>query len=158
MDKIKIVKSKIHGKGIFATQDFKKGEFIGFVKGAIKHFKPNDTTDSLSYPDWIGFKKNYWIDPLPPFKFINHSCNANCGIAGTKKVYAVRSIEKGEEMTLDYSITEIEPEWFLKCNCGSKNCRKKVGSILTMPKKIFDTYQPYIPTYMKKYYLLSIQK
>lgn len=153
MKKIEVKKSKIHGRGLIALEQIHKGEFIGFVKGNVKHFKPNGTKESLSFPDWIGFKKNYWIDPEPPFKYINHSCDANSGILGTKKVYAVRDIAKGEELTMDYSTTEIESDWFLKCNCKSASCRKKVGPISSISKKVFNTYNPYIPTYMKKFYL-----
>ena len=153
MKKIKIVKSKIHEKGTFAAEPIRKGEFIGFIQGPIKHFFPKGTKENLNYPDWVGYKKNYWIDPLFPFKYINHSCDANCGISGTKMVYAVNDIKQDEEVTLDYSITELEEDWYLNCNCVSTNCRKKVGNILSLPKSRFAAYYPYIPTYMKEFYL-----
>lgn len=52
----------------------------------------------------------------------NHSCDANCAYDGLN-VVALRSIAKGEELTLDYAHfldRNMEP---FHCNCGSPNCR-----------------------------------
>ncbi len=153
MDRIKIVKSKIQGKGIISAVELKKGDFVGFVKGPIKHKHNKGKKDSEANPDWVGFKKDYWIDPLPPFKYINHSCEPNCGIKGTKSVYAIKNIKIGDELTFDYSISEIDLEWELDyiCKCGSKSCRKKICSIQSLSKKKIAEYLPYVPTHFIKY-------
>ena len=89
MNRIQIVKSKIEGRGIITTVNLKRGDFVGYVEGPVKHKVNSGASDSKSNPDWVGFKKDYWIDPLPPFKYINHSCEPNCGISGTKTVRAL---------------------------------------------------------------------
>jgi len=153
MKKIEVRKSKIHGRGLIAAEGIKKHEFIGFIKGPTQYQENKTLRDALSHPDWVGFKKNYWTDPLPPFKYINHSCDANCGVAGTRKVFAVKDIKLGEELTIDYSTTEIDENWFLDCTCKSKQCRKKVQSIQSLPQKTFQNYLPYIPSFIRKKYL-----
>ncbi|TAL46968.1 MAG: SET domain-containing protein-lysine N-methyltransferase [Chitinophagaceae bacterium] len=59
----------------------------------------------------------------------NHSCDANCAYDGLN-VVALRDIDKGEELTLDYAHfldKNMEP---FHCNCGSPNCR---GLIMGLP-------------------------
>lgn len=152
MDRIAVIKSKIEGKGVAAKIRFKRGDFVGYIKGPIKHKVNKSDVDSRSHPDWVGFKKNYWIDPLPPFKYLNHSCDPNCGIMGMKRLTAMRDIEIGEEITFDYSTTEIDQNWELPytCRCGALNCRKIIRSFQTLDKSILKKYLPYIPTQYKK--------
>jgi D-alanine-D-alanine ligase-like ATP-grasp enzyme len=52
----------------------------------------------------------------------NHSCEPNTGFHGLN-VVALRSIAKGEELTLDYAeLLNDESEPF-ECNCGAASCR-----------------------------------
>ncbi len=153
MKKVIVQNSKINGKGTFALRDIRKHEFIDYIKGPIKHKINTTPKDSAANPDWVGFKKNYWVDPLPPFKYINHSCDPNCGLRGTKMVYALKPIGKGEELTFDYSTSEIDLNWQLnhRCNCGAKNCRRIIRSIQSLPADTVKKYMPYIPTAFKAY-------
>lgn len=153
--KIVVSKSKIHGKGVFANRDIKKGEVVFTIKGKLVHWVINNQKESLYAPAWIGMSKHSWIDPDEPARFLNHSCNPDCGIKGKLKVAALRNIKKGEEITIDYSITEMDKLWYMKCNCGSKNCRKKIRSIQFLPKKIYNKYAPCIPTYFMKVYQMD---
>ena len=147
-----INQSKLHGKGIFTTVDFKKGETVFIIKGKIIHWEVRDQKTSLYGPNWVGLCRNSWINPDGFANFLNHSCEPSCGIKGRVKVVALRDIKKGEEITIDYSITEIDKLWYMNCNCGSKNCRKVIRSIQFLPKKIYNKYTPYVPTYFMKVY------
>jgi len=63
----------------------------------------------------------------------NHSCDPNTVFAGLN-VVALRDIERGEELTIDYSTfcDERMPEF--ECECGSKNCRGRIsGKRVTLP-------------------------
>lgn len=136
--------SKIHGRGIHATKNIKKGEIVCIVKGP-QMFKVNlNMHDVLGHPDWVGFKKHYWVDPIPPYKYLNHSCNPNTAIKGHKTVMAIHNIKKGDEVTVDYSILEADIRWYMKCSCGENNCRHKIASIQKLPQKIYNSYLPYI--------------
>lgn len=150
---IEVIKSRIEGRGIISTQDIKKNGFVGYIQGPIKHKVNSGEKDSKAHPDWVGFKKNYWIDPQPPFKYINHSCEPNCGLSGTKTFRALKNIKAGEELTFDYSTSEIDTNWVLdyECKCGSKTCRKTIRSIQSLSKKKINEYLPHIPTHYMKY-------
>lgn len=147
-----IANSKIHGTGVHAKKDYKKGETIFIIKGEKVKWKVTNQEESLYGPDWIGLTKNTWIDPKGPAKYLNHSCDPNAGIKGKVTVVAIKDIKKGEEVTIDYSITEIDTLWYMECNCGAENCRKIVRSIQSLPQETFENYTPYVPKYFMSIY------
>ena len=109
--------------------------------------------DSLANPDWIGIAANQWIDPEKPYKFLNHSCDPTAGIRGRITLVALKDMKQGDDITIDYSTIEGDPDWEMKCSCGSKRCRKVVRSVQFLPKEHFKSYLPYISTYFKNLYL-----
>jgi D-alanine-D-alanine ligase-like ATP-grasp enzyme len=75
----------------------------------------------------------------------NHSCNANTAYHGLN-VIATRNIEKGEELTLDYSSfldTNMEP---FTCTCCTPNCKGlikgKIGNTITHRAKMLRNIKP----------------
>ena len=150
--KIHIEESPVDGSGIFAKRDIKKNESIALIKGSLVTHVVVDQKTSNMGQNWIGVGKNKWINPLM-FHYINHSCNPNAGIKGTRTIVALKNIKRGQEIFIDYSTTEEDRLWFLKnCRCGSKKCRGVIRSIQFLPKSIFNSYLPYIPTYFQKVY------
>jgi hypothetical protein len=150
---ISLRQSSIEGTGMFANRPFYRGQFIGSIKGPEIRMINTTERDALDNPNWVGYAPNGWIDPLAPFDRMNHSCDPNCGIKGKRSVHALRDIEAGEELTLDYSTTEIDPRWRMVCNCKTAACRGLVGSILTLPPEIVLSYLPFVPAAMAKIYI-----
>jgi len=66
------------------------------------------------------------------------------------KIVAMRDIQRGEEITWDYEMTENHPWWRMKCECGNKNCRKVIGSYDNMPQVVRDTYKGYISEWLTR--------
>lgn len=153
MGKIYVGKSNIHGKGIFAERNIKKGEIVCILKGKAVVFEVKNKKDSECGPNWVGIGKDKWIDPAPPFLYINHSCNPTVGIKGKVLFVALRNIKKDEEIVYDYSMSEIDPLWKMRCSCGQKNCRKIIRSIQFLPSEIYKKYLPYISTHSKRAYI-----
>jgi len=73
---------------------------------------------------------------------MNHSCDPNSAVKGDNKLIAIRDIEKGEEITYDYSATVGTniTSWTMKCKCGSVNCRGTLGNVTTVPKEQLEKY------------------
>jgi len=157
-EKFELKESKIQGKGIFATKNYKKGDFVVKLTGKKIKWKYNEKKDRDHCANWFGIGKDLWIDPDFPLARINHSCNPNIGIKGVIMFYALRYIKKGEELTFDYSISEEESDWIMKCKCGAKNCRGKMTSIQFLSDKTFINYLPYIPRYFQKVYIKNNKK
>lgn len=146
-----VCNSKIEGRGIVAGENIKKGSIITRFKGPAQ-FKINRSKhDALAHPDWVGVKKNIWIDPEKPQKFINHSCEPNAGVRGLT-VMAIKDIREGEEITIDYSTIEGDPRWEMKCLCGKSKCRGTISSIESLTSDQFEKLV-YAPSYFRRLYL-----
>lgn len=150
--KVHIGKSSIHGNGVIASQDIKRGEIAFIIKGKLVKWKVVDQKTSLYGPNWIGIGKDEWIDPIGLSPLLNHSCDPSCGIKGRVTVVALKNIKRGEEITIDYSITEMDKLWYMKCFCGSPQCRKMIRSIEFLPERVFNKYIPYVPRAFQKFY------
>lgn len=141
-------RSKVHGKGVFATRIISKGEtVIRYVGERITHAEA-DRRHAKKAPD-DGHTFLFTITGRTVIdagvggndsRFINHSCDPNCEvqlIKGWPVVEAIRDIAKGEELAYDYNLTREdedppEIEKLFACRCGAANCR---GSMLAPKKK-----------------------
>ena len=127
----KIQKSKIDNKGLYASQDIRKGTKIIQYKGKIITTKQSDNNPKFDNNKAIylfNLNKRYDLDG--DFKFntarlINHSCDPNCEVLGEGLklwIYAMKNINKGEELSYDYGFTFDQDFRQFPCRCGSKNC------------------------------------
>ncbi|MDB5264591.1 MAG: protein-lysine N-methyltransferase [Parcubacteria group bacterium] len=151
---IYVKESSIEGRGIFASRNFKRGEIIFILKGKLKKWHVKDKSTAQEGPNWVGVGKDTWIDPAYPFLYMNHSCNPNMGIKGRVTFVALRNIKKGEEVTIDYSITEETLLWEME-NGEKKSVpgfRPVVRSIQHIPLATYKKYLPYVPTYFQRVY------
>lgn len=64
----------------------------------------------------------------------------------------MRDIKKGEELTYDYSICDIDNDYIIDCFCGTKSCRTRISGqdIFDEKLKLTKKYQGYIPQYVLK--------
>lgn len=153
--KLAVLPSSIHGYGVIAKEPIKKGRFIADLRGSRVVYKTTIQGQSNRYENWIGIGKDTWIDPIDEFQYLNHSCNPSAGLKGTRslKLYAMRDIAPGEEITIDYSTTEEDPDYcFENAEMDGPHARKYVGPIQSLPKEVFERYLPFIPDYFRKVY------
>lgn len=130
-------KSKLHGYGLFAKDEIKRGQKIIQYIGREISAKDCDTiTDrrfksaaakNRGYAFVFQVTKNYFIDGLVAgniARFINHSCNPNCeSVIYRREVWirALRRIKPDEELTFDYGF-DIMEGIASPCVCGEKQC------------------------------------
>ncbi len=150
------------GAGLFARHNLKKGEVVFSVHGVeIVSFVPkNEYESSHWFPHAIGIAPYTWINPSihEPLRYLNHSCNPNMTIKDNYHMVAIRNIQKEEQLTIDYSITEIDPRFKMPCICGEKNCRKLIGAIDTIPEFQFKKYEKYLSNTFRKYRVQGLPK
>ena len=89
-----------------------------------------------------------WRDSRGIARFVNHSCDPNCGIKRRFDIVAMRPIAAGEQITWDYEMTEKSWWMKMKCCCGLPICRKRIGSYSRMPKHIRLKYKGYISRWL----------
>ena len=137
-------RSHVHGNGLFAVQNIKKGskivEYIGDkvtkkegdkrADKQIKQFKKN-INNGMVYI--FELNKLYDIDGSVSHnhaKLINHSCNPNCEVEIINNeiwISAIKNIKKNTELSYNYGYSYDTDYVDHICKCGSSNC---VGYIL----------------------------
>lgn len=115
------------GLGVFSGRRYRAEQIVGEVTGVVI----DDWNYSSSYCMDLGDSRS--LEPAPPFRFVNHSCQPNCSInwfdvqgSSTapleRRIFliALVAIAWDEELTIDYAW----PAWAaVRCRCRSANCR-----------------------------------
>jgi len=84
----------------------------------------------------------------PPGRFVNHSCDPNCGVREGLTLVALRDIAAGEEVTFDYAMTEAEMEP-MSCLCGSEKCRGTIAGYRALTPAQRGRYNEWISDYLR---------
>ena len=93
--------------------------------------------------------KNIIYD-LKDFTFYNHSCSPNFYHDFQKMTsFALRNIEKGEELTRFYCCNEWEMVAPFNCKCGANNCVKLVGGAKHLHIQKLSEYAHYLAPHIK---------
>ena len=129
---IEVKASNIDGLGCFATKNFKRGNKIAEYEGekiSRREIKRRLTGATRIH---ICAINQYWaIDGNVGgngTQYVNHSCAPN----GDIKIkddriffYAIRDIQAGDELTLDYELSYHDDAY--GCQCGAETCRGKIN-------------------------------
>ena len=120
MDKVIVQRSPIHGRGAFAARRIEPGEIV--IDGC-REVLTDDAIASLPIEEriFLSVVDGQHVLMKPPARFVNHSCDPNARGTARHDV-AIRVIEAGEEITVDYVAEEV-PGLRLECNCKAPNCR-----------------------------------
>ena len=141
-----------YGLGLFASEDIRKDEIVlDFSDGKVYYAEKGNEFSKEIADFAIQFEERKWIDTHSIGRFINHSCEPNCGIKGNFQIVAMRDIKKDEELTYDYEMTE-DSDWRMECLCGSGSCRKIIGAYGNMPQTIREKYKGYIAQWLVEKY------
>jgi SET domain-containing protein len=143
-----IRRSKIQGRGAYATRDIAKGERVAEYLGeriswAEADRRYDDESMRRHHTFLFTITSRTVIDggvDGNDARFINHSCAPNCEAFdedGRIFIYARRRIRQGEELAYDYAYPREkdpadEDESLYPCRCGAKTCR---GTILEPPPR-----------------------
>jgi SET domain-containing protein len=132
-------RSRIHGRGVYATRRIRKGtRIVEYVGERISHEEADERYAYKGLDDGHTFL--FVVDDRMVIdagvdgneaRFINHSCDPNCEpVTEGRRIYieALRTIEPGEELGYLYGLTWTStdpPEELANyaCRCGAANCR-----------------------------------
>ena len=149
-------KSKIHGIGIIASENIKKGTKVIQYLGEKVSKREGDKRSAERIKKYLNkrnegsvyvfeLNKKYDIDGSPLYnkaRYINHSCSPNCEVEIIKNeiwIVTNKKIIKGDELSYDYGYP-FDEEDFLDhiCKCGSSKC---IGYIIS--KDEWSRYKKY---------------
>ena len=120
MSGVAVKASPIHGRGVFAARDFRKGE-------TVVPWHPRELTrpeyEALPRAErvYVEFEGEKILFLQEPERYVNHCCDPNTEVRNRADV-AARAIASGEEITSDYAKTDTPALDFI-CSCGSPRCR-----------------------------------
>ncbi len=113
---LKIRPSKIQGSGVFSEKEINEDEKFYFIPISDISYQPQ--------PHWAKIGRLGWVNDPNVLNWINHSCNPNAQLITNEIepfLKSVKEIKEGEEITVNYNLTEIEGIKIL-CNCKDINC------------------------------------
>jgi uncharacterized protein len=124
---VRIARSRIDGFGVFAGEAIPERRKIGEIRGeTISVSEARTRAVGQQRIMIVEVSARTAIDATrstDPMRFTNHSCspNARLSIAGGRvEFYALRAIDVGEEVTVNYGQTHHEGQ--LVCRCGAPGC------------------------------------
>ena len=149
------------GSGSFAISKISKGEIVASFGGNVinqselTNYSPDRVSRSLQLNS-----DTYLLSGDVPEAgdMINHSCEPNCGIAGTSSVQTLRDIEIGEELTFDYAMSDSSQYDEFNCACGKDKCREKITGMDWQKKDLQAKYSKYFSAYIESLIKLSHSK
>ncbi len=124
---LRIGRSRITGKGLFASTPIPARAKIGEFEGEVITLTAARRRAAGQRIVAIVEVGRVAIDAgltRRGFRYINHSCEPNTYIRIFRQhveFYALRRIQPGEELTVDYG--ESHHEGRLRCRCGTVSCR-----------------------------------
>jgi SET domain-containing protein len=144
-------RSKVQGRGVFATRDIPKGTRIVEYTGVrissdeADAEAPDDAKSRRHHTFLFAVDDAIVIDGSSggnDSRFINHSCDPNCEVVIARRrvyIHSLRAIPEGEELFYDYWYTTDESytledlRRIYPCRCGSPKCR---GTLARPPRRV----------------------
>lgn len=118
-----------NGVGAFTVMPIPRGTVVWDWTGS-RQYRRDQLPKPYTVDQYLQVAEDLYIGPdggpCDPTDYANHSCAPNCEIEINLPrvvIVAIRDISAGEEITYDYSLTQLDP-WEMKCNCGSLRCRR----------------------------------
>jgi hypothetical protein len=147
LEYLDVAPSPIQGLGLFTSKNLPAYQNIFTITGKKVYRTYHPVYASLN-PNWLGTGYQEWleINEGDISVYINHSCSPNVIVNEHLQVITLRRIRKGEELLLDYSTTELDPYWSMKCTCGEPCCRKTLLSFQYLPIELQHEYDKYLST------------
>ena len=114
-DKFEVVTAGSCGEGVVSKAHFVPGDIVFRFTGPVLNDRTLFTLELTPTA--------HVHDPYVMGKVL-HSCDPNtfCDMA-TRTFTAVKEINPGDYLTMDYETTESELFRFFECQCGAPNCR-----------------------------------
>ena len=131
-------------KGLFALVSIDRNEILINLNGENTFLSP--TKRSLQ----IG-KRKHVFGRDETVGFVNHSCEPNSFLDfSCLCVRALRNIQRGEEVKVNYAATEYEMHDSFRCNCGSSRCLRMIRGFKFLTRDQQLELKPYLAPHLLK--------
>lgn len=151
---IKLVNSRLDGKGLLATEFIPKNAVVWQLDAHEKKLTLEELEKLPPGRKKLAYQfKDKFIIVTDTSEYMNHSCDPNTWWQDDETLIARHNINPGDEVTYDYATAEIDErfrsKW--KCNCGAKNCRIYITGKDCLSPEFQKTYERHLPSWVKEY-------
>ena len=153
LDGVEARTSTISGFGLFASEKIAAGivviRFGGRVVSTADLHALFEEADRHGpdrhgrYVDTISIDDDLHL-VLPersPAHFANHSCDPSLWHVSQYEVATRRTIDAGDELTIDYATNSGDPSFTMECTCGSPLCRGTITAQDWQRPELQDRYE-----------------
>ncbi|MEK6964347.1 MAG: SET domain-containing protein-lysine N-methyltransferase [Nanoarchaeota archaeon] len=150
------VRPSSKGLGMFAKSPIKKDEVVVIWGGQIFTNAEKEiglvkkyTASRIDENHWLGSPLDA---PDVPDQYLNHSCEPNVWLMDEVTLVTRRDIDRGEEITADYSTWSIDETWVMdeSCKCGSPLCRHRITGKDWKLKELQERYKGHFVPFINK--------
>lgn len=138
--------------GVFAVAPILKGELISLWGGRIMGASEIDPGMPHFTQQILQIEDNFYLasPAMEDADCFNHSCDPNAGLTGQIGLLAMRDIQKGEEICLDYAMCDGSNYDEFECSCGSPHCRGLITGEDWKRQELWDRYDGYFSPYLQR--------
>jgi SET domain-containing protein len=151
--KTAVHRSRIVGRGLFASTAIARGEIVCVKGGHLLTKAQFAQYKSVANDADLQIAEELFLAPVSEAEFedvmmfLNHSCEPNVGIQGQIVFVAMRDIAAGEELTLDYATIDHDSEP-MACRCGAERCRRLITGQDWRKPELQEKYGSYFAWYL----------
>ena len=142
----------IHGVCLVATRRILEGELVWELDEAMYSWTEIESWSEERRQAFDGYGFQCGVDryslPEGLSREMNHSCDPNTWWSSSTALVARRDIEAGEEITYDYSTTDVDHLFEMECTCGSSRCRGKISNRDYLDSAWQDQYGFHLPPHV----------
>lgn len=130
MKPVAVRRSRINGRGLFAQTALPGRRKLGEIEGQLVRLPgARRRIEGQARIYFIELTRRHALDCTRgnAFKYLNHSCRPNCYLRIYRErveVYTLRSIPRGDELTVDYGATPHRGG--MACTCGARDCKQRL--------------------------------
>lgn len=117
------------GSGLYAAQPVPAGSLLLLFAGDIVDVGQLEQMPADRRRFSIQIEEGLYLATLgavEPSDYLNHSCEPTAGMSGQIGVVALRDLQPGEEICIDYAMCDGNPYDEFVCGCGAPSCRGRV--------------------------------
>ena len=140
--------------GIFTREKIQKNEGLVVFGGAVITEQKVLTLNQERIKAVLQIREDLWLhcDTCDDADYVRHSCNPNAGFKNLITLIAMRNIDAGEEITIDYAMVV---ERFVgmndfPCQCKAENCRKLIAGADWKNKDLQEKYRGHFSPYLQE--------
>ena len=141
------------GKGVVAQQFIPKDALLGvwsgviYIESELATLTPEQKSHSVEVEDGLYLVSTVMDEPPD---FINHACEPNAGMRGQICIVAMRDIQPGEEINIDYAMVDTSDYDAFECACGADSCRGTIHGEDYRDPVLWEKYAGYFAPHVQR--------